>query len=239
MQKIDNKIEEITSFDDIIAKMTEQSSKLKEKSQETEWQRHILRRIPVYAGAVMIFFLMCVLTKVTKIFELKDLGIWIGTLNQFMLSGLGTSLLILFFMIMISFYIYEARRVKKWKKATISFALQFSVVMVFLWTINIENKTAAIFFGLVFFGTLTLAAMLADRTLGYTRRNERYDFFSKQAEALATKYASLKTIPDSSFSEQHLNECLAFFEQLHLSKYNDTVTDSFYLLSQIEKKVAG
>ncbi|EHA1079312.1 hypothetical protein I8Y06_000088 [Photobacterium damselae] len=234
-----NNIKIITSFDDIIALMDEQSSKLKDKSRETEWQRHILRRIPVYAGAVMIFFLICVLTKVMKIFELKDLGIWLGSLNQFMSFGLGTSLLILFFMIMIGFYIYDARRVEKWKKATISFALQFSVVIVFLWTINIENKTAAIFFGLVFFGTLTLTAILVDRTLGYTRRNERYNFFSKRAEAIATKYTSLKAMPNSSFTEQHLNECLAFFEQIYLSKYNDTVTDSFYLLSQIEKKVAG
>ncbi|KAE8177045.1 hypothetical protein GLP21_11290 [Photobacterium carnosum] len=239
MQKNDIKIKEITSFDDIIVLMTAQSSKLKEKSQETEWQRHIARRIPVYAGTVMVFFLACLLMTTTKALPLEQVGNLLSELSKLLTSGFGFIILILLYALIHGVYIYKTYTGYKWLKHSLSLGLKLITALLFLWIISFENKSASLFTGIMLFGTATFSAMLADRTLGYTRRNERYDFFSKRAEAIATKYTSLKAMPNSSFSEQHLNECLAFFEQIYLSKYNDTVTDSFYLLSQIEKKVAG
>lgn len=237
MQQNDAKT--ITSFDDIIVLMTAQSSELKKMSQRTEWQRHVSRRIPVYAGTVMMFFLTCLLMITTKALPLEQVGQQLGELSKFASSGPGVTMLILLYVLIHGVYIYITHTGYKLLKHSLSLVLKLITGLLFLWIISFENKSAALITGIMLFGTATFSVVLADRTLGYTRRNERYDFFSKQAEALATKYASLKAMPESSFSEQHLNECLAFFEQLRLSKYNDTVSDSFYLLSQIEKKVAG
>lgn len=234
-----NDFKTITSFEDIIILMTVQSSELKKKSQGTEWQRHVSRRIPVYAGTVLVFFLTCLLMTTTKALPLEQVGHLLGELSKFATSGLEVTMLILFYALIHGVYIYKTHTGYKLLKHSLSLGLKLLTGLLFLWIISFENKSAALITGIMLFGTATFSVTLADRTLGYTRRNERYNFFSKQAEALATKYASLKAMPESSFSEQHLNECLAFFEQLQISKYHDTVSDSFYLLSQIEKKVAG
>ncbi|WBA15490.1 antiviral RADAR system accessory protein RdrD [Salinivibrio proteolyticus] len=237
MQQNDTKT--ITSFDDIITLMNKQSSKLKKKSQQTEWQRHVSRRIPVYAGTVMVFFLICLLMTTTKALPLEQVGNLLSELSNLATSGFGVTALILLYALLHGVYIYKTHTGYNLLKHSLSLGLKLITSLLFLWIISFENKSAALITGIALFGTVTFSVILADRTLGYTRRNERYDLFSKQAEALAAKYASLKAMPESSFSEQHLNECVAFFEQLRLSKHNDAVSDSFYLINLIEKKVAG
>ncbi|KJF96281.1 hypothetical protein UB39_02885 [Photobacterium angustum] len=177
MQKIDNKIEEITSFDDIIVLMTAQSSYLKKKSQETEWQRHISRRIPVYAGTALMFFVACLLMTTTKVLPLEQVGNLLSELSKLLTSGLGFIILILLYALIHGLYIYKTRTVDKWLKHSLSLGLKLNTALLFLWIISFENKSASLFTGIILFGTATFSVMLADRTLGYTRRNERYDFF--------------------------------------------------------------
>lgn len=102
----------------------------------------------------------------------------------------------------------------------------------FSWIIA-QNHTLLL--GLTIFSVVTLGTLLADRTLGFTRRNERYKLFSMRAEGLILETNSRKQIKDTQgkpieFNEEHLLECLAFFEELRLDKYNATMSDSFYLL---------
>ena len=236
MQPNDDEI--IKSFDDIIELMKKTSLKLKNKSQETEWQRYVFRRIPVYAGTAMMFFLIYLLMTTIKVMPFDQVSQLLGKLSQFTLSCSGI-VLNLPLILLITWFTSKNHTRHKYRKALLSLGLKLVTTALFIWVISLENKSYSLITGIMLFGTATFSAMLADRTFGYTRRNERYDFFSKQAKMLAIKYDSLKAMPNSSFSEQHLNEYLAFFEQLRISKYNDTVSDSFYLLSQIERKLAG
>ncbi|MBF8999670.1 antiviral RADAR system accessory protein RdrD [Vibrio nitrifigilis] len=237
-------IKTLTSFDDIIKLMDEESTYLKKKSQETEWQRYVSRRIPVYAGIVTVLFLISLLMTTIKAVSPEQMDQFLAklslfTLSPFTLSWYGVLVLVVSISIIIWSTYSKRTRHKELKIVLWSLVLKVITIGLFYCVIIFENKAHSFISGIVLFGTVTLSVMLADRTFGYTRRYERYDFFSQQAEALAIKFASLKAISKSSFDEQHLNECLAFYEQLRLSKYKDTVSDSFYLLSQIEKKVAG
>ncbi|WP_323885932.1 hypothetical protein, partial [Aeromonas allosaccharophila] len=127
-----------------------------------------------------------------------------------------------------------------WEKP-ITLLLIFSVLISgFSWIISHPH---ALSLGLSIFSVVTLGALLADRMLGFTRRNERYQLFSNRAEGLIVESRSWGKICDESgnminFNEKHLLECAAFFEELRLDKHNAAVRDSFYLL-RLKEKLLG
>jgi hypothetical protein len=89
-------------------------------------------------------------------------------------------------------------------------------------------------FGLTVFSVVTLLSILIDRTLGFTRRNERYQLFEGRAESLQVLFVSRNAL-NIPFAESHLLELAKFWEELRLSKHNDTVSDSHYLLALVEQ----
>lgn len=130
---------------------------------------------------------------------------------------------------------------KIWSKhleKPIAFLLVFSAFLSgFFWIVAQDH---ALLLGLIIFAVITLGALLADRTLGFTRRNERYQLFANRAEGLIVESRSRKTILDKSgksiqFNEEHLLDCSAFFEELRQDKHNATMSDSFYVLRLKER----
>lgn len=88
--------------------------------------------------------------------------------------------------------------------------------------------------GLAVFSVVAISTMLIERSLGFTRRNERYQLFASRAEGLCILFASREKL-GVPFVESHLLELGQFYEALRLSKHNDTISDSHYLLAQVER----
>ncbi|MGL6071874.1 hypothetical protein, partial [Craterilacuibacter sp.] len=107
----------------------------------------------------------------------------------------------------------------------------------FSWVVD---QAHALLLGLAVFSLVTLGAFLADRTLGFTRRNERYQLFASRAEGLivlsrSRKVMAINGYKEIEFGEAHLLECAAFFDELRFDKHNATMSDSFYVLRLKEK----
>ncbi|ONG15452.1 hypothetical protein BXT92_00060, partial [Klebsiella pneumoniae] len=70
----------------------------------------------------------------------------------------------------------------------------------------------------------------------FTRRDERYQLFSRRAKFLATFYRSQQAM-NSVFTQENLQELKQFNEDLWRTKQSDTLSDSFYLLKKLEDKL--
>lgn len=116
-------------------------------------------------------------------------------------------------------------------KAITKTLLLSSSTSVFFITIN---SKAPLIIGFIVFSIITVLGILTERMLGFTRRSERYQLFSDRAKALIFLFTRRRDF-NIKFQESYLTEIFQFQEELQLSKYNDTVADSHYLLTLVEK----
>ena len=241
---------QITNFDELIQMYEWYASDLKKKDKKSYWLRYLFRRIPLFAGMGLIFFVVCLALTMTETFGLQEIKDFLVSLRWFdvgcrdwILIGSFVLLLLRSFLPWSWFAAQDKTKTgrKKWetcweKPATL---LLLSSVLFggFSWIISQEH---ALLLGLSFFAIVTVGALLADRTLGFTRRNERYQLFANRAEGLIVESRSRGKILDKSgktiqFNEEHLLECSAFFEALRQDKHNATMSDSFYVLRLKER----
>ena len=244
---------QITNFDELVEAYEHSCNHLKSKDAESYWLRYLFRRIPIFASTGLIFFGICFAITLTENFGTKKIDEFLLSLRLFDVGYRDHILIGSFFLLLLRSLLpwkwfankkttqaTEEQKTKNWRKIwseklekPIALLLISSMLLSgFSWIIA-QNHTLLL--GLTIFSVVTLGTLLADRTLGFTRRNERYKLFSMRAEGLILETNSRKQIKDTQgkpieFNEEHLLECLAFFEELRLDKYNATMSDSFYLL---------
>ncbi len=218
----------ISNMDDLTNLMRKTEKSLEEKAGETRVMRYIFRRIPLYASAGLIFFALCLLTSFSNKIGMDSVSTWISDVKVFVVAQFFSFFGLLF----LRFILMILNGENKWYEEFFSLLLGLSVLITFKCLLVYEHSIIA---GLVIYGTVALLATVIDRTLGYTRSNERYLLFSNRAKNMAIMYRSFSKM-GVTLREEHIRECGKFFEELQLTKYNDTVGDSFYLLGQLEKR---
>lgn len=261
-----NQPRQITNFDELTQMYSFHAIDLKNKARESYWLRYLFRRLPLFSGFGLIFFGVCLALAMNNTFS-GDVDDFLHSLILFekescdhILIGSVVLLLLRSFLPWTWFvdkYSKEAgaevnnesnTKNKTWRKMwtkyvekPITLLLVLSALISgFSWIIS---QPHALLLGLGVFSVVTLGSLLADRMLGFTRRNERHQLFASRAEGLIIESRSWEKICDKSgnminFNEKHLLECAAFFEELRLDKHNAAMRDSFYLL-RLKEKLLG
>lgn len=257
---------QITNFDELTQMYSFHSIVLKNKARESYWLRYLFRRLPLFSGAGLIFFGVCLALELNNSFSVNiddffhSLILFDKGCRDIILIGSVVLLLLRSFLPQTWFVEKYGKETgaeinnesnaenknlhkiwtEHWEKP-ITLLLVFSALISgFSWIISHPH---ALSLGLSIFSVITLGVLLADRMLGFTRRNERYQLFSNRAEGLIVESRSWGKICDESgnminFNEKYLLECAAFFEELRLDKHNAAVRDSFYLL-RLKEKLLG
>jgi hypothetical protein len=217
----------------------EQTQKdLKNKAKETNWLRYTFRRIPLYAASGFIFFAVCLAMAMVEQIGFK-------VVDQFLKQPTSLDFNWREYTLIISFLLLQLLAFFTGKKFTDKKIDGLGLFVRLLTTILLLAILLSVFsvvitsqyplqLGLASFSVVLLSAMLTERSLGFTRRNERYQFFAARAEGLQTLFASRKML-DIKFCEAHLLELAKFYEELQQSKFKDTLSDSHYLLTQLEQ----
>lgn len=230
-----------SGFEDMAAYLSEQNEKLWNKSKETELLSYLFRRIPLIFGAFLTFFLLCLLVSLCKGIALTSINQWLQSLQSCFIYHKTWFFVILGFNVFCAFFCHVGAPVNSWKfwrkkikVVIVPFLIQLVAMLCFIFSLAAVQPLIA---GAVIMGTVTVTSMLINRTLGFTRRYERYRFFSTRAKQLAIQFRTLEEM-EITCTELHVRELAALFEALASSKHNATVGDSFYLLKQLEKRVA-
>ncbi|WP_147402472.1 antiviral RADAR system accessory protein RdrD [Aeromonas veronii] len=223
----------INDYTSLISQLKTEQQRLNKKSLESYWLRYTFRRIPLLFGSGFIFFAVCLGMAMFKEIGLNTVNSFLNGLISFDVGCLnyifGGVLLLLFLRGTIpcgSKYVNTT-----WHKVITNISLLTLSLATFFIVIRSQHP---LIFGLAVFSFMTIFSILLDRTLGFTRRNERYQLFANRAEGLCILFASRGKL-NIEFAESHLLELAQYYEQLRLSKYNDTISDSHYLLAQLEQ----
>ncbi|WP_156560001.1 MULTISPECIES: antiviral RADAR system accessory protein RdrD [Aeromonas] len=261
-----NPPKQITNFDELTQMYSFHAIALKNKGRESYWLRYLFRRLPLFSGFGLIFFCVCLALEMNNMFSGKiddffhSLILFDKGFRDHILIGSVVLLLLRSFLpwtLFVDKYGKEAgaeinnesntknKTFRKmwteyWEKPITLLLVLSALISGFSWIISHPH---ALLLGLIIFSVVTFGSLLADRMLGFTRRNERYQLFANRAEGLIVESRSWGKIDDKSgdmnnFNEKHLLECAAFFEELRLDKHNAAMRDSFYLL-RLKEKLLG
>ncbi|EON88424.1 antiviral RADAR system accessory protein RdrD [Plesiomonas shigelloides] len=248
-------ISQTYNYTPLINQLLLEQEQLNAKSNKSYWLRYISRRIPLFFSAGLIFYAACLAMTMVKEINLQSINSFLKSLSIYLNSRMTslvtftnshldnlipldinryhillTSILLLFSIYVIVCFMARIAQqlIIKALTNTLLFSLSASVFFIVI------NSDSPLMLGLVVFSTSTITSMLFDRVLGITRRNERYKLFANRAKCLCDLLLNKKII-GIPFDESNLLEIAQFHEELRLSKYKDTVSDSNYLLSIMEK----
>ena len=211
--------------------------------------RFLFRRIPLFFGSGLIFFGMCFAATFFDNIGMVKIESFLKSINSFEVEWQGGIFFILLALIFLKECIcwcffslkYDSLSVKDDGECCIrnidlnkTFTVLLLLCLLVYGFFIVISSEFALVFGLTAFSTVTFVAILIDRTLGFTRRNERYALFSSKAKGLS-ELMRFRKMAGMNFDESYLNECHNFYEDLRMAKYNDTIGDSFYILNQLEK----
>lgn len=237
----DTKLKKIANFDDLIKVFEIESQKLKLKYKESYWVRYLFRRIPLFSGFAALFYGGCFLLTLSESVGSKVVNAFLFSIKPFYTEYsdeilIGAIVLLLLRTLLpckwfVDFDDSKSGR-KLWEnkieKPIAVLLMSSALVSGFYWTLASEHPLPM---GLISFSAVMLGALLSDRSLGFTRRNERLYLYANRAERLAILSRSRKEM-GIEFSESHLTECLEFFDALNRDKHRATVSDSFYMLRE-------
>jgi len=249
----------IRSYDDLIARLAAEADKLKKKADQQYLWRYVFRRIPLFFGFGLIFFAICfamTLRREQGVTEMNDFlhGWWC-----WVLQGVGEELLWrllvagvpIAFVLALLFCPCVSSRKQPGEDASGQGTptpavtddvnpcgqriglLVLAICAVLLFGLVLAHAEP-LYLGLSLFASITLIAMWTDRTLGFTRASERNYLFAGRADRLREllEFRKSKSI---ELEEKDLQEVAALFDELALSKYRDTVGDTFFLLKHLER----
>lgn len=221
----------ITSHAELVEFIKETENVLRNKAHETKRLRYIFRRIPLYAATGFTFFIVCLAMAIMEPIGFKVVNPLLKDTIPFVVVFILISLL------GSVFFYNETPSSESTEKFDFHFKFLTNSSLLNLLLIGVLVALTSrhpIFFGIIIFSVITFPAMLIERSLGFTRRNERYQLFADRAESLCILFASRDKL-GVKFAESHLIELVQFYEELRLSKHNDTISDSHYLLTLVEQ----
>lgn len=228
----------ISNYEQAIEQLDQESVELSKKAGQLRWQRYICRRLSLYSCAGFSLFFFSALSLLVKGIAIKDLALWLRAIDSFINQHTLSIAACLFVSsgAIACFECYTSG--KKKREIAISMLLQLTLVTCLFSILAIQKVTFVLITGLIGLGLVCFMAIFVDYTLGFTRRNERYQLFSKKAESL-TIYLKSKQDLGIAFSVTELDAIMAFYQQLRSSKHDHTVSDTFFLAEQLQKKFGG
>lgn len=221
--------EVIASFPQLIDWFDDKAKKLFDKSKEVRMLSYLFRRLSLYFGSALCFFILCLVMTFTKSVTLVMVNDWLNSVPEALRWWEGLALLVI-----IDTFIWFFRQRNRIAAIILSSLILIALMALFFIALTAEQPVIV---GVSLAGSLTIMALIANKTLGFTRRDERYQLFSRRAEFLATFYRSQQAM-NSVFTRENLQELKQFNEDLWRTKQSDTLSDSFYLLKKLEDKLS-
>lgn len=240
-----NTIEGIDNYSKLIALLTEEKNKLDEKGTKLYCLRYLFRRIPLYMVFGLVYFIMLYIVLLIEAIDIKDLYLWF---KGFFISPNGINqtcynvILITIFALILTLPNITLCKQMMCKNSKIEYFYYFikivfsiTMIMITLFLIYIIMESLlSLQIGLIVFSILTVMPLIIDRSLGFTRQCERYKFYAGKIKRLIVLNLSREEL-GVVFSENNIIESIQIFDELCQNKYTDTIDDSYYLLSQLER----
>lgn len=215
---------------------------LEKKVRQTNWFRYTLRRIPLYSFAGLFFYLTCFLMSTVKEIGFSNINLFLKQLPISNLELVSFNILLGLFSLSIIGLIIEGIVYHSYNHdakyysmpACYKIFVNFFLITVFISLfIMVLNSNHPLLLGLAIFSTSTVSALLLDKTLGYTKRNERYRLFANRAKYMLNSIEFKKQF-GSNICEEQNNEVDKFYHDLWNTKHDNTVSDTSYLLKKLE-----
>lgn len=237
----------ICSYDDLIDVLAKEAEALQKKADQKYQWRYVFRRIPLFFGFGLIFFAVCLAIALQDSIGVTAMNAFLHGFSPWVWKIAGGDLYVPLFIIVMLVAVVLALLLcsctcadqQPVRSADIKLCRQRNAL------VALGVNSAAVFCGvlacpfplypgLALFASVTLIAMWTDRTLGFTRANERYALFAGRADRLR-KLLEFRKSKSTVLKEKDLQEVAALFDELALSKYRDTVGDTFFLLKHLER----
>lgn len=233
-----------TDANGLQAKLKEELKNLREKECKSYWPRFLIRRISLYAIPFLMFFTFFFCLSLTKKVGLEKVSAMIDVLNLPSWNSLFWGVAIIILVLSIQWLMFNHKFCSQATNSIIktsragykNFAhviLLIGFIILFLSVYGCEYK---LYYGFLTFLALTLCPLLIDRTLGLTRKNERFKLYIRRLERL-NELNVLRDKINIKFEEPHFIEYIKLVDEADHSKNQDTVSDTSYFMTLIEKKL--
>lgn len=224
------KVTQITNYQELLAAWEQEREWQLAKAAKERWLVYLCRRLPLYmATGLMLFGLQLGLSLLDGVKPEELLAVQME-LKEFLQAHMVCLLGILACWKLTAGLVYK----KPWQGGILSYLLAATL----LWLLNVIFATAQpILLGVMVFGCGLVSVLLADRMLGYSRRNERYQMVADKIEVIILGIRSKSLLPDRKFDEFLLQEYIDFITALREGKYEQTVSDGAALASAVEQYV--
>lgn len=238
------KYQAITTFDSLQTEMNNQLVRLRRKENESYWPRYLVRRISLYAIPALMFFGFFFSLGLSKNIGFDKVNAMLGNIDflPMTVSILLSVITALLAVLLLQWKLFNSRCIQclsatekisndsNYKLMAHILIILFCVSVFFL----LYKTKFTVYYGLLAFFILTFLPLLVDRTLGITRRNERFTILIRKLERLNKLNISRRSLA-VTFQEVHLLEYMKILEDADDSKTKDTVSDTSYIMSQLEK----
>lgn len=237
----------IRSYDDLIGVLAEDAEALQKKADQKYQWRYVFRRIPLFFGFGLIFFAVCFAIALQEGIGVTAMNAFLHGSSPWVWKNAGGDLYIPSIMIIMLVAVILALLLCSCACKDNKLATRADVKLCQQWNALAALGVASVavfcgvlacpfplYLGLAIFASVTLIAMWTDRTLGFTRASERYALFAKRAARLKALLEFRKS-KSTVLQEKDLQEVVALFDELALSKYHDTVGDTFFVLKYLER----
>ncbi|GAP75184.1 hypothetical protein W04_1704 [Pseudoalteromonas sp. SW0106-04] len=226
----------ISSYTELNHRLKSQKSEFDNNQKATYWKRYVIRRIPLFTIPLLVFYAVIFILGFVDDAGTKAAKLIIPNLpySVYLTPDVLCALILIALVHSLIVGIKYKAFKKKWEVCNklIFNALMFAIV--YSSSALIYYQIHAVTIGLATFAPLSIFPLLIDRTLGWTRQNDRFKLFSSKIQGLIELNLARKSL-NVAFSEGNVLEYLGVMEQFESQKYNDTVSDSFYILTQVEK----
>lgn len=233
-----------TDANGLQAKLKEELENLREKECKSYWPRFLIRRISLYAIPFLMFFTFFFCLSLTKKVGLEKVSAMINVLNLPSWNSLFWGVVIIVLVLLIQWLMFNRKFrsqatnsiIKTSRAGYKNFAhviLFMGFIILFLSVYGCEYK---LYYGFLTFLALTLCPLFIDRTLGLTRKNERFKLYIRRLERLNELNVFREKI-NIKFEEPHFIEYIKLVDEADHSKNQDTVSDTSYFMTLIENKL--
>lgn len=230
MSEQQEKVMQITNYPELLAAWQQERNWQLARAAEERWLVYLCRRLPLYlATGLMLFGLLLGLSLLDGV-KPADLLAVEATIKQGLQAQMTNLLHVLAFWKLSAVLVFQ----KPWQGGALSWLL--GALLLLLLNFIFETAQPALF-GVLVFGCGLASVLLADRMLGYSRRNERYQMVADKIEVIILGISSKSLLPDRKFDEVLLQEYIDFITALREGKYEQTVSDSSTLTSIAEKYI--
>lgn len=209
---------------------------------QTNWFKYILRHIPLYSSVGLFFYLFCFLMSLIENIGLFYIHLFLKQLPFSNLETIGFSVLLGLFSISVIALIIEGvvyyslnNGINYYHMPTCyNFFINICLITILSTSFfMVLNSEYPLLLGLSLFSTVTITSLLVDKTLGYTKSNERYRLFFSRAKYMLN-FINLKKQSAESFDKEQYDSVEKFYHDLWNSKHDNTVSDTSYLLKTLE-----